>query len=141
MIKEFKPIPKEYISIVINDILNSIVLYKIIRTNRVQISVNFLYYKEIFDTELSFKKYCKEIYGLDTDETSMVWDHIHEKYNRMSFKGDMINSRWYRITHVSDYENEYMGKGWETEYQKWVVMKNEGNKKINKNKLLRHSIF
>lgn len=141
MIKEFKPLPNEYISTIIDEVLNTFKLYpkQIQRRQinsrmilRVDIHCNFLYYKGTLNILLSFKRFCEEIYGLKADESLVVWNHIRGKYNRMLFKKEMVNRGVYRITHSSGYENEFMDKGWESEYQRWVVMKNEGNKKINK---------
>ncbi len=135
MIKEFKSIPKEYISLVINDVLDSIVLYQNRNRGKYNISSNFLYHKGIFDITLSFKRYCEEIYGLNNDESFIVWKYIRNKYNRMSYKKDMINRGVYRINCADDLKNEFLSKAWERGYQMWLEDK-ENREKIKKSKNL-----
>lgn len=130
MIKEFKPIPREYISIVINDVLDSIVLYQSRNRGKYNISSNFLFYKGIFDITLSFKRYCEEIYGLNNDESFIVWKYIRDKYNRMSFKKDMINRGHFRINCTDDLKNEFLSKAWERGYQMWLEDKEDRIKKL-----------
>ena len=124
MIKEFKPLPNEYFSSIIDEIIDSIKLYPY-NNHTVRLTACFKGYGRRLFVVDSFKKYCKEIYGLDTDESFMVWKHIYEKYNRMVFKKEMVNNGRYPICSMLDYTNEFMGKGWEEEYKGWCVKKDK----------------